>query len=81
MTVVVGVLIWVVCAGFAALIAQNQRRPPGWYAVAGLLLGPIGLLIAAFATPGDVLQRQQAAKAEAVKARKASMPWADADGL
>jgi len=48
-TAAVFVLIWVVCAGFAALLAARKNRSAGWFAVAGLLLGPIGVLWAAFA--------------------------------
>jgi hypothetical protein len=64
---VVIVIASVLCAGFAALIAQGQGQEPGWFAVAGLLLGPIGLLAAAFATPQA---RLSTAGADSSKMRK-----------
>jgi hypothetical protein len=80
MTIAVLVLAWTVSGGFAALIAHNQGRAPGWYTVGGLLLGPVGVLIAAFTTPGDVLTQRAQLRTEAVKARSAATPWMDADG-
>ena len=51
MEAAVFVIVWVLCAGFAALIANAKGRSVGGFAVAGFLLGPIGLLWAAFANP------------------------------
>lgn len=51
------VIVWVLCGGFAALIAHNKGRSVGWFAVAGLLLGVIGLVWAAFARPADGRRR------------------------
>lgn len=67
------ILIWCVCAGFAALIASSKHRSPGRFALAGLLLGPVGLLWAAFATsdvPRSVQrQRNQLERARAERDR------------
>jgi hypothetical protein len=73
-------IVWTLCSGFAALIAHNQGRDPGWYAVAGLLTGPIGLLCAAFATPGHEIDRRHAERVADAKARAGTTQWMDADG-
>ena len=89
---VVLVLLWVVCAIGAGLFAQAKGRSVGWFALAGFLLGPVGLLWAAFATPAGELSRrelrweaeQEQARYEAEKARRPSrlgdlpkMRWSD----
>lgn len=49
MVVVLVVILWVLCAGVTALIAQARGLDVGKFAVAGLVLGVIGVLWAAFA--------------------------------
>jgi hypothetical protein len=49
------VLLWVVCAGVAGWIASTKDRDVGGFAIAGLLLGPAGVVWAACARTG--LQR------------------------
>jgi hypothetical protein len=46
-------ILWVLCSGVAALIAQSKNRSVGGFAVAGLILGVIGVLWAAFARSGE----------------------------
>jgi len=59
MTVVL--ILWVLCVGFAALIAHAKGRSVGWFALAGLAFGVLGLLWAAFATPAaDIAAKRQA---------------------
>jgi len=53
MTLTVLVLVWTVSGGFAGLIAQGKGRSAGPWTLAGLLLGPIGLLWAAWAGTAD----------------------------
>jgi hypothetical protein len=48
---VIAVFVAVVCAIASAVIAQSKNNPVGQYAFVGLILGPIGLLIAAVAKP------------------------------
>ena len=43
------VLVWVACAGFAAMTAHYRGLPVGKFALAGLLLGPAGLAWATLA--------------------------------
>jgi hypothetical protein len=58
--IVVGiVIVAALCSGFSALIAQGKGRDPGGFAVAGLLLGVIGLLIAAFAADAATLEKRR----------------------
>lgn len=47
------ILVWIVCGIAAFLIAQNRgaTNAPTWFLV-GLLLGPIGILLAAFGAKG-----------------------------
>jgi hypothetical protein len=59
---VIVVLLWVVCAGLAALIAGTKGRSAGGFAVAGLLLGPVGVLWAAFAFRASELEPSQTEK-------------------
>ena len=47
------VLLWVVCAGVAAFIANAKGREVGTFAMAGLLLGPVGVVWAACARTGE----------------------------
>lgn len=51
MTAAVVVLVWVVCSGVAAFIASTKGRSVGWFALAGLGLGVIGVIWAALARP------------------------------
>jgi len=39
------IIIWLICAGLAAMLASEQNR--GMAALLGFLLGPLGVLIAA----------------------------------
>ena len=75
------VMVGTLSAGLAALLADQRNREPGWFAVGGLLLGPIGILIAAFAATGDSLEQNRLDTIEAAKARSRAVPWTDADGL
>lgn len=69
MIAAVFVVSWVLCGGFAALIAIGRGREPGWFAVGGLLLGVFGLLITAFAAHGDDLEQQRLDEIADAKAR------------
>jgi hypothetical protein len=62
MIAVVVVLIAVVCAGVAAFIATAKGRSVSGFALAGLLLGPVGLLWALFAFPASELERSEIEK-------------------
>lgn len=44
------VILWLACSLIAASIYNQKRRP--WYvgALAGLLLGPVGIVLAAFSS-------------------------------
>ena len=53
------VILWVICAGVAAVIAQAKDRSVGAFAIAGLLLGVIGVIWAAAATPSAELERMR----------------------
>jgi threonine dehydrogenase-like Zn-dependent dehydrogenase len=56
------VFVSILCAGFSALIAYRKGRSAGWFAVAGFVLGIIGLLWAAFArsaTQKEEIRRQR----------------------
>ena len=57
-------LLWVVCAAFAAVIASNKGRSVGRFALAGLLLGVIGILWAAFAHNGPTIAQPEQLRAE-----------------
>lgn len=68
---VVGLLIamlWVLCAGVAAVIAQGKGRSVGGFAMAGLLLGVVGVVWAACAgsagNRGRLTARRQAPRPE-----------------
>lgn len=63
------VLVATLSTGLAALIADRRGREPGWYAVGGLLLGVIGILIAAFAAHGDDLEQDRRDEIADAKAR------------
>jgi len=69
MLATVVVLISTLSAGLAALIADRRGREPGWFAVGGLLLGVIGILIAAFAATGDTIEQDRLDTLEDAKAR------------
>ena len=49
----IAVILWVVCAGVAAFIANAKGRDTGVFALAGFLLGPVGVIWAAFARTGE----------------------------
>jgi Na+/H+-dicarboxylate symporter len=80
MLIVIAVLAAVVSSGFAALIAQGKGRDPGWFAVASALLGVVGVVVAAFAEPGDRIRQRQHAQTERRRAEIAARPWMDAEG-
>jgi hypothetical protein len=80
MTIVLVLLLWVVCAGVAGMTAHYRDLPVGKFVCAGLLLGIVGVLWAAFATSNAELNRRHAERVAAAKARAASAPWLDADG-
>jgi hypothetical protein len=61
------VLTWTVDAGFAALLADRRGRSAGWFAVAGFVLGPIGLIWAAFALPAGEMSRAERRRADEIK--------------
>lgn len=65
-------VVWTLSAGLAALIAIGRGREPGWFAVGGLLLGVVGILIAAFAAHGDDLEQDRLDEIAAAKARAAT---------
>lgn len=77
MAIGIVIIVAVICAGFSALIALGKGRDPGPFAVAGLLVGVIGLLWAAFAQDSATIakRRPQALRGQR---RPAHM---DADGL
>jgi hypothetical protein len=80
MTALLVVLLAAMCAGLAGLIAQGKNRDPGPFMVAGLLLGPVGLLIVGFVENGDRVRQRRAAQVEQARAAAAATPWMDADG-
>lgn len=49
-------ILWVLCAGVAALIAQGKGRSIGGFAMAGLFLGLVGVIWAACAASGERIQ-------------------------
>ena len=51
MAAAVIIISWVLSAGVAAFIASTKNRSAGNFALAGLLLGPIGVVWAALANP------------------------------
>jgi membrane protein implicated in regulation of membrane protease activity len=53
------VLLWVVCAGVAAVVAHYRMLPVGKFTIAGLLLGPAGVVWAALATPYNRAERRR----------------------
>ncbi len=61
------VLVWVACGGFAALIANSKGRSVGGFALAGLLLGVIGLLWAAFAKSSAEIGEERAEIVDAAR--------------
>ena len=65
------VLLWVVCAGVAAFIANAKGRDAGVFALAGFLLGPFGVVWAAFARTGV----ERAADDLAALNRMRKTPW------
>ncbi len=71
----VAVLVWVVCAGVAAFIANTKGRSVSGFAIAGLLLGPFGVVWAACVHSADRIEaeRHQAiedARAEGFKRQR-----------
>jgi membrane associated rhomboid family serine protease len=81
MLIVIAALIAaVVSSGFAALIAQGKGRDPGWFAVAGALFGVVGVLVAAFAEPGEQIRQRQHVQTERRRAEVAARPWMNAEG-
>jgi len=80
MLIVIAVLVAAVSSGFAALIAQGKGRDPGWFAVAGALLGVVGVVVAAFAEPADRIRQRQHVQTERRRAEVAARPWMDAEG-
>jgi hypothetical protein len=50
---IIVLMFWVVCAGVAAFIANAKGREIGTFAMAGLLLGPFGVVWAACARTGE----------------------------
>jgi hypothetical protein len=66
MTAAVIVIVAVLCSGFSAVIANSKGRSVGGFAIAGLLLGVIGLIWAAFARPGGEPTRRQREVQEAL---------------
>jgi hypothetical protein len=65
MTVVL--ILWVLCVGFAALIAHAKGRSVGWFALAGLAFGVFGVLWSAFATSAADLAAKRAAGVDAAR--------------
>lgn len=68
---IIAVLLWVVCAGVAAFIASAKGRSVGEFAMAGLLLGPFGVIWAACARSGA----ERAAADQAALDRYRKTPW------
>jgi hypothetical protein len=60
MIAVVVIPCWVICGGFAAVLAQQKGRSAAGFALLGLLLGFIGLLCAACAKPAEQLRQRNA---------------------
>ena len=53
-----GVLIWILCGIGSAMIASSKNRSGcNWFG-AGVLLGPIALLIVGFMAPGEAPTKQ-----------------------
>jgi hypothetical protein len=76
---IVAVLLWVVCAGVAAFIASTKGRSTGEFAMAGLLLGPFGVVWAACARSGEQRAADDRAalddaRAEAARRERRSRP-------
>ena len=79
---IIVLLFWVVCAGVAAFIASTKGRDVGRFAMAGLLLGPFGVIWAACARSGaERAAADQAALDEMRRAQAARSRHMDADGL
>ena len=74
-------LVWVLCAGYAAVIASNKGRSVRHFALAGLLLGVIGILWAAFAEDGRAIAKREQRRTEQGRAMVQAKPWMFADGL
>ncbi|HEX7823527.1 MAG TPA: hypothetical protein VF477_01365 [Mycobacterium sp.] len=51
--VIVAILVGLVCGGASSAIAGGKNLSAGSYFVLGFLLGPIGLIVAAAATPRE----------------------------
>jgi hypothetical protein len=68
---IIVLLFWVVCAGVAAFIANTKGRDVGAFALAGLLLGPFGVIWAACARSGA----ERAAADQAALDRYRKTPW------
>jgi hypothetical protein len=80
MTFAVIAIVWVLCAGFSAMIASSKGRSVGEFAIAGLFLGVFGLLWAAFATPQAELDRRADNAIKEATTRKHDTPWMDREG-
>jgi hypothetical protein len=50
-TFLIAVLLWVVCGGVAAFLAQAKGRSPGNWFLVGFFFGPFGVIAAALARP------------------------------
>ena len=57
MLLVLVAILCVLCAGVAAVIAQGKGRSVGGFAIAGLLLGVLGVIWAAAAQSGEERER------------------------
>lgn len=56
--IVLGLLFWGACGLIAGNIAKDKGRDPAGWAAGGLILGPIGVALAAIASPEqEVLDR------------------------
>lgn len=66
------VISWVLSAGVAGFIASTKGRNVGGFAIAGLLLGPAGVVWAALAHPSGYVRRDSAAEIRARAARPLS---------
>ena len=50
MTAVVVVLLWVLCGGVAAFLAQAKGRSPGNWFLCGFFFGPFGVIVCVVAS-------------------------------
>jgi hypothetical protein len=63
-------VLWVLCAGVAALVGNSKGRSAGAFALAGLFFGVFGVVYAACARSGEQLAADRADRAGRPRRRK-----------